>query len=229
MTNYRGQWAEAHLAILKAGWPDPTVAIRHISDAVDRGPEPVIAMAKKLDLGKKAVANPSGWTDEKVEVLKVLWAEGVPASEIGARLGRLTRNAVIGKAHRLGLSLRRPEVSKTNARIKNPQRAKPRPALKVNAGNQVFMEPEPRPIRTLPKAHAFEPLPGTAPQRYEDRPTHGCKWPVGEGEDIRACCEPSVRSGYCAPHAELCFAAPRAGSPRTANELARSLRRYVSR
>lgn len=44
------------------------------------------------------------WTDEAVQRLKGLWAEGLTAREIGERLGGVSRNAVIGKAHRLGLS-----------------------------------------------------------------------------------------------------------------------------
>ena len=44
------------------------------------------------------------WNDERVELLKRLWAEGLSASQIASRLGGVTRNAVIGKVHRLGLS-----------------------------------------------------------------------------------------------------------------------------
>lgn len=44
------------------------------------------------------------WTDERVEILKKLWAEGLSASQIAAQLGGVTRNAVIGKVHRLKLS-----------------------------------------------------------------------------------------------------------------------------
>lgn len=44
------------------------------------------------------------WTEERVDILKKLWGEGYSASQIAARLGDVTRNAVIGKAHRLGLS-----------------------------------------------------------------------------------------------------------------------------
>src|SRR6202051_4654018 len=45
-----------------------------------------------------------GWTDERVELLKKLWADGLSAAQIAAELGGITRNAVIGKVHRLGLS-----------------------------------------------------------------------------------------------------------------------------
>ena len=43
------------------------------------------------------------WTDERVEQLKKLWSDGLSASQIAAELGGITRNAVIGKVHRLGL------------------------------------------------------------------------------------------------------------------------------
>lgn len=48
------------------------------------------------------------WTDERVEMLKVMWSEGKSASQIAKELGGVTRNAVIGKVHRLGLSNRAP-------------------------------------------------------------------------------------------------------------------------
>ena len=44
------------------------------------------------------------WNDERVEALKKLWADGLSASQIAGRLGGVTRNAVIGKVHRLGLA-----------------------------------------------------------------------------------------------------------------------------
>src|SRR5437016_4477929 len=56
------------------------------------------------------------WNDERVETLKRLWAEGLSASQIATELGGITRNAVIGKVHRLGLS----------GRAKSPT-ANPRP------------------------------------------------------------------------------------------------------
>lgn len=46
------------------------------------------------------------WTDEKVTLLRELWGKGLSASEIAKKLGDTTRNAVIGKAHRLGLSIK---------------------------------------------------------------------------------------------------------------------------
>src|SRR4029077_4343475 len=57
------------------------------------------------------------WSDERVEQLKKLWESGLSASQIAAELGNITRNAVIGKVHRLGLS----------GRAQRPYPAGPRP------------------------------------------------------------------------------------------------------
>ncbi|HYD64499.1 GcrA family cell cycle regulator [Azospirillum sp.] len=56
------------------------------------------------------------WTDERVQQLKDLWAQGLSASEIADTLGDISRNAVIGKAHRLGLSGRPSPIKKKPTR-----------------------------------------------------------------------------------------------------------------
>jgi GcrA cell cycle regulator len=63
------------------------------------------------------------WTDERVELLKKLWGDGLSASQIAGELGGITRNAVIGKVHRLGLSGRAKAPSSSM-----PRPRKPRPA-----------------------------------------------------------------------------------------------------
>jgi GcrA cell cycle regulator len=66
------------------------------------------------------------WTDERIELLKKLWSDGLSASQIAGELGSVTRNAVIGKVHRLGLSGRAKTVSTQQARPRKapvPQRA----------------------------------------------------------------------------------------------------------
>ena len=65
------------------------------------------------------------WTEERVETLKKLWTEGHSASQIANQLGGVTRNAVIGKVHRLGLSGR----ATPSRPVKRPPRlARPKPA-----------------------------------------------------------------------------------------------------
>ena len=69
------------------------------------------------------------WDDERVAILKKMWLEGNSASEIAKELGNITRNAVIGKVHRLGLSNRETNISKTRAAatkgIKSVKRGRP--------------------------------------------------------------------------------------------------------
>ena len=90
-----------------------------------------------------------GWTDERVELLKKLWADGLSASQIAAELGGITRNAVIGKVHRLGLSGRAKSPSSTSPR---PRKARSsgmlrvsRPAMRGNTALAYDYEVEPEP------------------------------------------------------------------------------------
>ena len=78
------------------------------------------------------------WTDERVENLKKLWSDGLSASQIAAALGGITRNAVIGKVHRLGLS----------GRAKAPSSSAPR-QRKARPPGHVFRAMRPATMRTL--------------------------------------------------------------------------------
>lgn len=79
------------------------------------------------------------WTDERVELLKKMWGEGQSASQIAKELGGVTRNAVIGKVHRLGLSNRMGGGSAAPA----PQ-AKPAPEAEVRPAPKPVRKEEPR-------------------------------------------------------------------------------------
>jgi GcrA cell cycle regulator len=100
------------------------------------------------------------WTDERVETLKKMWAEGQSASQIAKELGGVTRNAVIGKVHRLGLSNRvgggaseeEPEVAVAPAPAATaaPPRAEPaapKPAVVAEAPRPAPERPAPAPER----------------------------------------------------------------------------------
>jgi GcrA cell cycle regulator len=94
------------------------------------------------------------WTDERVDKLKELWAEGMSASQIAKVMGGVTRNAVIGKVHRLGLSNRAGPGGEEAARPAEPVVvAKPAPAPAA--------EPVPEPAL----APADEALPAPAARR----------------------------------------------------------------
>src|SRR5690606_31237802 len=78
------------------------------------------------------------WTDERVEMLKKLWSEGLSASQIASQLGGVSRNAVIGKVHRLKLSARGRASS-----------AQPRAKKAATAGATVKAATTTRPARTI--------------------------------------------------------------------------------
>jgi GcrA cell cycle regulator len=105
------------------------------------------------------------WTDERVEILKTMWGEGKSASQIAKELGGVTRNAVIGKVHRLGLSNRNGGASPAKAAPKETARAKPapageapKPAAKPAAKAPRAPEPAPEPATTAAAPAAPTPL-----------------------------------------------------------------------
>ena len=99
------------------------------------------------------------WTDERVELLKKMWGEGQSASQIAKELGGVTRNAVIGKVHRLGLSNRSTGAAPAKAEAK----AKPAETAKA--------QPSPKP-KAEAKAEAARPAPEPKPAAVaEARPT----------------------------------------------------------
>ncbi|KUJ78740.1 GcrA family cell cycle regulator [Ruegeria profundi] len=90
------------------------------------------------------------WTDERVELLKKMWGEGQSASQIAKELGGVTRNAVIGKVHRLGLSNRATGA----APAKSEPKEKPAPAPKAEAKPKPAPKTEPARPAPAPTAEA---------------------------------------------------------------------------
>ena len=156
------------------------------------------------------------WTDERIEVLRRLWADGLSASQIANNLGGVTRNAVIGKIHRLGLS----------GRVKAPQARAGRQRANVAPSRQPMTSPQPRVMAAgalavkVVEREVMEiiPLP-----EAEVVPLHGgvtlfelgaaaCRWPIGDpSADAFLFCGSRTQPGevYCRSHAELAFPARR--------------------
>ena len=100
------------------------------------------------------------WTDERVETLKRMWGEGQSASQIAKELGGVTRNAVIGKVHRLGLSNR---AGGTEEEVEAPQDAaaappKPEAVRPEPAPPRAAEPPRPAPAQPVPVSNVT-PLP----------------------------------------------------------------------
>ena len=154
------------------------------------------------------------WTDERVELLKKLWAEGLSASQIANRMGGVTRNAVIGKVHRLGLSGRatptrtaRPRTRKTRT-PSHPStasvfRSSGNTALKMEPDADIEAMPDPKPATI----HEIEIPPGER-RTILTLTEHTCKWPIGDPgqEDFHFCGRNSSQGmPYCPHHAAIAY------------------------
>jgi GcrA cell cycle regulator len=111
------------------------------------------------------------WTDERIDRLKDLWSKGMTASQIADELGGVSRNAVIGKAHRLGLQSRpspvkpnepapakaKPEATGTTAAEAPPPPAQPQPQPKPPAQAAAGQAPAERPAAPEPRVVSVGP------------------------------------------------------------------------
>ncbi|MEO8714122.1 MAG: GcrA family cell cycle regulator [Acetobacteraceae bacterium] len=158
------------------------------------------------------------WTDETITRLRALWDEGHSTAEIGRRLG-VSKNAVVGKAHRLDLSARPSPIRPS------PDGPRPRPPARRGAGPTLPPLASTRPMTSLGAlrtagalamkpigAPARQPIPApprlqaVAPPRYGRVIT--CCWPLGEpGTKTFHFCDAESVPGkpYCTDHAELAY------------------------
>nr|WP_321454566.1 GcrA family cell cycle regulator [uncultured Cohaesibacter sp.] len=158
------------------------------------------------------------WTDERVELLKKLWAEGLSASQVAAELGGVTRNAVIGKVHRLGLS-GRAKTTPTAPRARRPRTQTPRPA-RPSSGNatqtvgatalKVDAQPQTTPQPKAEKAPEVDPVVVPISKRASilTLTENTCKWPIGDpGDSDFHFCGHKSESGspYCKYHSEIAY------------------------
>ena len=135
------------------------------------------------------------WTDEKVEKLKELWTKGHTASQIASALGDTTRNAVIGKAHRLNLEARAPSKhSGTSVSRENKQiRRGPAPTSRKAKFQSILLDKN------------FEP---ENPKSLEELTDTTCKWPIGHpNEEKFYFCgrKPEGEFPYCKLHVLYAF------------------------
>tara|TARA_R110002095_G_scaffold194721_1_gene173065 strand:+ start:235 stop:831 length:597 start_codon:yes stop_codon:yes gene_type:complete len=187
-------------------------------------------MGPLFNLGKPAMS----WTDDRVEILKKMWGEGQSASQIAKELGGVTRNAVIGKVHRLGLSNRAASgaAAAPKPEPKAKPEAKPKPAPKpekpemkteaaapprsnLPARKQII--PAGQPLPPQPSANEISPEALAKVNEVEKKAKkiglmelteRTCKWPVGDPatEDFWFCGLP-VKQGkpYCEAHVGVAF------------------------
>jgi len=153
------------------------------------------------------------WTDERVSTLKKLWTDGLSASQVATALGGVTRNAVIAKVHRLGMSERqKPTAPKISPRpMAEVMTTAPKSVL-VKAGPSAETKRGPYEQRVITAAIAEAVKTQPEPiKRGELTPTatlfelnaHTCRWPIGNpsAEGFGFCGRKRERGSYCEVHA----------------------------
>ena len=133
------------------------------------------------------------WTEEKVAKLKALWGKGNTASQIAEILGGVSRNAVIGKAHRLNLSgkITTKRVSSSNQSNK----------LKISNNSRTKRGK----FKSLIIDKNFEP---ENPKQLEELDENSCKWPIGHPDEknFYFCGRKSLKDfSYCRLHLLYAF------------------------
>ncbi len=169
------------------------------------------------------------WTDERVELLKKMWGEGQSASQIAKELGGVTRNAVIGKVHRLGLSNRtggggtskaaKDKAAKPTAKAKAEPKAAatPEPEKKPAAPVRRPIIPAGQPLPPQPSANEISPEALASVREVEKKAKkislmelteRTCKWPIGDpATEEFWFCGLAVQPGkpYCEAHVSVAF------------------------
>lgn len=157
------------------------------------------------------------WTNERVELLKKLWGDGLSASQIAGELGGVTRNAVIGKVHRLGLS-GRAKSSSSSAKPRRPRTAAPgtaapkKPAQQPQSIGATALKTDIAPAPVVEAKPQVEPIADLVPisQRASilTLTERTCKWPIGDPatDDFYFCGRQSDAGvPYCAHHCKIAY------------------------
>ena len=132
-----------------------------------------------------------GWTEEKVTKLKELWGKGNTASQIAEIIGGISRNAVIGKAHRLNLSAKiKTRTAASNQNFDNS----------INEKNVQSKRGRKSKFKSLIIEKDFEP---ENPKQLEELDENSCKWPIGHPDEksFYFCGRSSLKDfSYCKLH-----------------------------
>jgi GcrA cell cycle regulator len=157
------------------------------------------------------------WTDERVELLRQLWLDGKSASQISAQLGLgVTRNAVIGKVHRLGLSGRAkssapaaPRIRQRTAPVHRPPSVSRHSSVshRVHGNTALALNPD-HLLDIQPMVYEDVVVPISLRVTIVELKESMCRWPLGDptSPEFRYCGSQSTGTGpYCAPHGKMAY------------------------
>ncbi|MGB0571237.1 MAG: GcrA family cell cycle regulator [Alphaproteobacteria bacterium] len=147
------------------------------------------------------------WTDERVAMLRDLWAKGLSASQIAVQLGGVTRNAVIGKAHRLGLESRPSPIRGNGTGSRRRNRAIDR-ALEAKALRGTMADEEIGGEKIVPDGGKCIPEAPIPPLARRSGDVSECLWPNGDPGDANfSFCGADNLPGrpYCAEHCAMAY------------------------
>ena len=141
------------------------------------------------------------WNDDNVARLKELWDQGLPTAQIGKLLG-FTKNAVVGKAHRIGLERRPSPIRRTAVK---PDRKKARSPVmpKLNFENNNILE-----TKYVSQNISFQP---SIKNVFSSAPKRGCEWPEGHPDEpeFHFCNEERFEEKpYCLNHCSIAYVIP---------------------
>jgi len=185
-----------------------TTIAKHFGDVSDAA---VRQKALRMGLAVNRVLPPSPWTDESVAKLRALWAEGLTASQIAKSIGGLTRNSVISKLHRIGLTRNDKNTASLRGRIraKSERRSKliksqSKPKVDKRSASRIALD------AIFAAAEPFTPTAEEVVIPLDDRRTiatlekNDCRWPIGDPRkpDFHFCGRSKVDGlPYCETHA----------------------------
>lgn len=220
------EWTEERDTVLRTMWLDNV---------------PIVEIASHLGVTKDAITNrrtamglkvrtSANWTLAEEETLKAMWEIGKSAAEIAVKIPGRSRNAVIGRVHRLGLAGRADPTAPSRPASVKPA-PKPKPAPRITSA----LVPGSHPPKPSKPAVVFGALPSLSPAERDDlREKHrisgqaaiksasrkivdspnarpfldargGCKWPIEADDGMHMCCNPITRGSYCTSHAAIAY------------------------
>jgi GcrA cell cycle regulator len=148
------------------------------------------------------------WTDERIAELRELWAQGYSASQIAKQIGGVTRNAVIGKAHRLGLQGRPSPIRSDGAGGRRSRRRAQFTPQTITATAPLAETAIAAPTDLAPEPAIEIPVEAPAEEAADAPNGPRCVWPIGDpgSPDFHFCNRPAApERPYCSAHCTIAY------------------------